>query len=285
MHCRSVNQKIIRFTFILPLLLFFSVAVVIPFFYGINLSFTDWDSISQEYNYVFLDNYVKAISDSNMRESLWRTIYFGVMYCLINNAIALFIATLLNRDFIGSKITKTLFFIPTCLSAVLAAFIWKFLYSTYFVEVFGASSPLGNPDTVLNAIILLYVWNMAGINIIIYAASLTSVPREFYEAATVDGASTWQKFRNITVPMLMPAFTVCVTLTLTNGMKEFGIILSSTGGGPIDASKVILIYIYDNIFVYYKAGYGQAMSIIFLIFLVVIGTSLSSYFRRREVEL
>ena len=285
MKKNNIKQQVICFTFILPLLLFFSIAVIIPFFSGINLSFTNWDSIAKDYDYVKFDNYISAFNDQNMWEGLGKSIYFGLFYCIINNGFAIMIAVLINRTFKWNKLAKTLFFIPTCLSGVLAAFIWKFLYSSYFTQLLGVNSLLGNPDSALNAVILIFAWNAVGINIIIYAASLSSIAVEYYEAAKIDGANKLAQFINITIPMLMPAFTVCITLTLTNGMKEFGIVLSSTGGGPINSTKVALIYIYDNIFQYYKAGYGQAMSIIFLLILVVIGFTLSKFFRSREVEL
>lgn len=278
------KTELTRVSFILPALAFFAFAVIIPFIYGINISFTDWDGIAKDFDYVAFDNYKRVFEDKNVWESMRKTIYFGFLYCIANNVLALFIAILVSRKFRGSKITKTLFFIPTSLSAVLTAFIWKFIYSTYFVELTGLSNPLGSPDSVLNGIIALFVWNMVGINIIIYSATLVGIPNEYYEAARVDGASVWQQFKNITLPMLMPAFTVCITLTLTNGMKEFGIVLSSTGGGPIDASELILIYIYNNIFSYYEAGYGQAIALLFLVFLVIVGMGLSKLFRSREVE-
>ena len=120
---------------------------------------------------------------------------------------------------------------------------------------------------------------------LIYLSGLKNVPVDLYEAATVDGATGWQRFRKITLPMLMPSFNVCVTLTLTSWLREFGMTLSATQGGPGGASRTISIYIFENLYKFNKAGYGQAVSMLFVVFLVLIGTSVSSFFRKREVEL
>ena len=120
---------------------------------------------------------------------------------------------------------------------------------------------------------------------LIYLAGLKNIPLDLYEAATMDGAGAGQKFRNITLPLLTPSFTVCVTLTLTSWLREFAMTLSSTGGGPVGSSRTISIYIFENLYKYNKAGYGQAVSLVFVVFLIVLGSTVSSFFRRREVEI
>jgi raffinose/stachyose/melibiose transport system permease protein len=138
---------------------------------------------------------------------------------------------------------------------------------------------------VLPAIVLIGLWNGAGINMLIYYAAIRNVPIDLMEAAIVDGASRFQVFKNITLPMITPAFTTCVTLTFTSMLKEFGTVMSATGGGPARSSETISMYIYDNLYTYSRAGYGQALSFVFLAFLIVIGNLLTSFFRKREVEL
>ncbi len=120
---------------------------------------------------------------------------------------------------------------------------------------------------------------------LVYLSGLKNIPLDLYEAAVMDGASVIQKFRYITLPMLTPSFTVCVTLALTNFMKTFALPLASTGGGPAGASRTISIYIYENLYRYNKAGYGEAISVMFVVFLVILSTAVQSFFRKREVEI
>lgn len=120
---------------------------------------------------------------------------------------------------------------------------------------------------------------------LIYLSGLKNIPVELYEAAAIDGASGSQRFFRITLPLLMPSFSVCVTLTLTSWLKEFATTLSATSGGPGGSSRTISIYVYENLYKYYKAGYGQAVSLLFALVLILVGLLVSSFFRKREVEL
>lgn len=130
------------------------------------------------------------------------------------------------------------------------------IYGSVFSELFGVRSFLGMRDTVIPAIVALGIWNGSGINMLIYYSGLKSIPGELYEAARVDGAGPIYTFFRITLPLLTPAFSVCVTLSLTSWLREFAMTLSATGGGPAGASKTITIYIYDNLYTYSKAGYA-----------------------------
>ncbi len=167
----------------------------------------------------------------------------------------------------------------------LTSFIWKFIYKEAFSALFGIKSLLGSTTWAIPAIVLMGLWNSSGINMLIYLSGLKNIPTDLYEAAIMDGASAWQKFRNITLPLLTPSFTVCVTLSLTAWFREFGMTLSATGGGPAGSTRTLSIYIFENLYSYSKAGYGQAVALVFAVFLAVIGTAVSSFFRKREVEL
>ena len=134
-------------------------------------------------------------------------------------------------------------------------------------------------------IILIALWNAVGSNIMIYTAGLTNIPSDYYEASAIDGASGWKQFRYITLPLLGPSFTMCITLTLTSSLREFATVMAATGGGPAKSSETISLFIYSNLFSYQKAGYGQAVAIVFMIVLVILGTGLSKFFRGREVEM
>lgn len=270
--------------FALPSLILFIFAIGIPFAMGVNIAFTDWDGISQTYNYNGLHNFKMFFTDKSVLEPIKNTFVYGIGYTLLNNIMALVLALALSKWVRGSKILKTVFFIPMVLSSVLAAFVWGFIYKDVFSAVFGINSLLGNPTTVIGGIIIIALWNAVGSNLIIYMAGLDNIPDMYYEASSIDGASLWQQFRYVTLPMLVPTFTICITLTFTTSLREFGTVMAATGGGPAGSSETLAIYIYKNLFSFQKAGYGQAVSFMFMLMLAAIGVLLLKFFRSREVE-
>lgn len=278
--------KASSFLFTVPSLIFFSIALLIPFIMGINIAFTDWNGVSKDYNYVGLDNFVRMLSDSRLVAPVKNTIILALIGVVLNNVVTLGLA-LLFAKFSGrfGAFGRLVIFIPCCLSGVLSAYVWKFIYRFVLSALTGLSSPLGSMFWVLPAIVVIGLWNGAGINMLIYYAALKNVPTELVEAAIVDGAGRFAVFKNITLPMIAPAFTICITMTFTNMLKEFGTVMSATGGGPARASETISMYIYDNLYTYSRAGYGQAISFVFLAFLIIVGNLMTNFFRKREVEM
>lgn len=284
MRKQKINRAAVWFT--VPSLIFFSIALLIPFVMGINIAFTDWNGVAKEYNYVGIQNFVRMLSDSRLVAPAKNTLILAVIGVVINNVVTLSLALLFTK-FRGrfGNICRLIVFIPCCLSGVLSAYVWKFIYRFVLSAVTGLSSPLGSMFWVLPAIVVIGLWNGAGINMLIYYAALRNVPQELVEAAIVDGAGRGQVFRKITIPMITPAFTICITMTFTSMLKEFGTVMSATGGGPARASETISMYIYENLYTYSKAGYGQAISFVFLAFLVIAGNLMTNFFRKREVEM
>lgn len=274
-----------KYVFLIPGLCFFAFAIIVPFFMGINIAFTDWNGITKEYNYVGFRNFGVAMGDRQLWTTVTQTLQYAFLGVIGNTVLSLGMALLVNSK-IGklSTVARTAFYIPCCFSAVLTAFLWKFIYKELVTEIFHTNNPLGMRKWVIICIVIMQLWNTCGISMLIYLSGLKNIPISLYEAAIMDGASVVQKFRYITLPLLMPSFTVCVTLALTNFMKTFALPLSSTGGGPAGASRTISIYIYENLYRYNKAGYGEAISVMFVIFLIVLSTAIQSFFRKREVE-
>jgi len=281
LHLKRASVKI---SFLAPALAFFLFAMAIPFLMGIQVSFTDWNGLSRESNFIGLDNYRKIFSNDDIVTPMKNTLYYGIMYVVGNNVLALALAIALNRTFRGRNAARLSFFIPTALSPVLTAFVFTFIYKNLFSELFGIQSLFSSTSTAMIGIVILALWHNVGINMLIYLAALSGVPKEMYEAATVDGAGAWRRFWNITVPLIVPAFTVCITLTLTAGLREFAFPLVATGGGPVRSTETMSIYIYQFLFAYNKAGYGQALAFLFMIFLLVVGFVVSRALRSKEVE-
>lgn len=271
--------------FLLPSIVLFVFTVAFPFFSGLYIAFTDWDGISKAYQFVGLTNFVSMFQDKNIFSSIKVTLLFALGYTVINNILALILAVILNQKFKGRNFFKTIFFIPMALSAVLAAFVWGFIDRNILSGTLLSHSLLGSPGTVLIGIIMIALWNGIGSNIMIYMAGLTNIPGDYYEAADIDGANGWKRFRYITLPLLGPSFTMCITLTLTSALREFGTTMAATGGGPARSSEMLSILIYKNLFSYQKAGYGQAVALVFMMILMVIGIGLTRFFRSKEVEM
>lgn len=280
---KQFKKRMGYFVFLIPSLILFTFCVIYPFFSGIHLAFTDWDGIARSYDYVGIDNFIRLFSDKKVVAPIQNTVIYGVAVTAINNVLALSLAIILSKKLKGKAFFKTSFFIPLAISAVLASFVWKYIDSNMFSMVLGKSL-LGSRRTVLTGIIIISLWNNLGSNIMIYMAGLTGIPKDYMEAAMIDGANSRKRFWNVTVPMLMPSFTICITLTLTSSLREFGTVLAATGGGPAGSSETVAILIYNYMFKYSRAGYAQAVSLVFMAFLVIIGLALTKFFRSKEIE-
>jgi raffinose/stachyose/melibiose transport system permease protein len=283
---RFSEQRAAKYVFLLPGALAFGFSVALPFFMGINIAFTDWNGISQDYHYVGIQNFLRVFKDPRIVKPIGNSLEFALLGTIGSNIVSLGLALLANAKTGGlKKVARAIFFIPVCFSSILTAFLWGFVYKEVYTELFHINNLLGNPAMVIPAITAMGIWNTCGINMLIYLSGLQGVPRELYEAALIDGANVWQRFRAITLPFLNAAFTVCCTLSLTSWLREFAMTLSATGGGPGGSSRTISIYIFENLYQYNKAGYGQAVALLFALFLIVVGNLVSSFFRKREIEL
>lgn len=281
---KKTKEKFWYMVLFLPGFALFIFSIVFPFVSGVQVSFTNWDGIGQTMKYIGIKNYLLLLKSPDFWNSVGHSFYFAILLTAANNILSLAVALGLNRSFRGRGTLRTAFFFPTCLSTVLSAFIWSFLFRESLAPLFGGISLLGNYKTVIPGIVMIALWNGLGINIVIYLAGLSNISRELYEASKVDGANAWQNFRSVTIPMLMPSITVCVTMTLIGGLKEFATTMAATGGGPGKASEMVSIHIYKNLYSYYQAGYGQAVAIVFVVILIICGGILSKVLRSKEVE-
>lgn len=274
------------YLFLLPGFCLFCFSVLIPFLRGIHIAFTDWNGITTDYHSVGLRNFISIFQDQRVKQPLLNSLKFACIGTVGSNLVSLGSALLVNqwKGRLGN-LFRSAFFIPVCFSSILTAFIWGFLYREALPHLLGIKNMLGNRDLVIPAIVIMGIWNTSGINMLIYLSGLKNIPGEILEAAKIDGASAWKQFTHVTLPLLTPSFTVCVTLSMTSWLKEFAMTMAATGGGPAGASKTMTIYIFENLYTYNKAGYGQAIAIAFALLLILLGNSVSSFFRKREVEL
>lgn len=277
--------KLIEFTFILPALVLFVLVVLIPFCQGFPISFTKWDGMSAERTYVGISNYVRIFSDPHFRGATMNTFYFTIVTLVASNLIGLMAALLIHRATRLNNVIRTLVFMPYCLSLVLASYIWRYLFNDLLYAGLGILSPLATSSFVMVGLSIISIWQDAGYCMVVYIAALQAIPTDYYEAAEIDGSSRMRTFRKITLPLLGPAITTNVTLLIAWGMKVFDYPMAATSGGPGRASETLAMLIYNNLFTYFRAGYGQAIAIVFTLIIFIISTSVASILRAREVEL
>jgi len=281
----KIKRTLIDSTFLFPALAVFIAFVVAPFIWGIPLSLTDWDGLSATKNYVGFKNYFNMFSDAHILNAFKNTGVFAVMTLILSNIFGLAIALLLQRSNKLNNITRTMVFMPYCLSMILQSYIWKYMYSDVLTGLFQLPNPLGSQFWAIFGISFICIWADTGYCMIIYVAALQGIPRDYYEVAEISGASGWQQFCKITLPMLWPAVVSNVIIYLGWGLKVYDYPMAATSGGPGRASETVAMLIYKNLFSYHKAGYGQALAVVYTILIFVIISVVAKVLRRREVEL
>lgn len=279
--------------FVLPLTLVFVTVVVIPFFIGIGYSFVKWDGMKlNPMTYVGFDNYSRIFADSRFWTSALHTTIFTLASVLIINLLGLAYALIVTSRLRVRNAVRAVLFMPYMIGGLILGYIWQFIFSDMFKnlgQLTGWTRVFFNwlldPDYALVAMIVVTTWQLAGYIMIIYINGIQSIPDDVVEAAKVDGANFWQTLFRVRLPLLMPAFTVCLFVTLSNCFKMFDVNVSLTGGGPNNATELMAMNIYSEIFLLSNYGYGQAKAIIF--FIVIASITLIQVYqtKKREVEL
>ena len=269
--------------FMLPAFLLLFFVIIIPFFQGIPYSFTNWKSMlsSQKENIGF-KNYRLLLTDSHFLETFGNTFSYTFFYIIIANALGLAFALLLQNSNIFNNFSRTIVFLPFTVSLVASAIVWNYVYSDIYSVLFDKINPFGLSEQVIGAMVGVGVWRDTGYCMLIFIAALTTIPKDYYEAALIEGASPFYRFIRITLPLIIPAFTANVTLLLAWGLRLFDLPMAVARN--MQSAETTTMYIYDYIFGFSKAGYGQAAAIITTIVLLVLTQLVTKIFRRMEVE-
>lgn len=263
--------------FLLPSLLGFALFIIYPIFYSLGVSFTNWDLINAK-EFIGFGNYSRLLSDPQFWNSLKNTFYFIFGYLPSVMIIGLLIALLLNSKLKMKVLFRGIYFLPVVTSWVAVSLVWKWLFNpkfgliNYFIEMIGLSGPswLNDPKTAMIAIIITSVWKDIGFIMVLYLGGLQNISTSLYEAAGIDGASKFQQFWKITLPMLKPTTFFVSMISLINSFQVFDQVNIMTEGGPGDSTTVLVQNIYNSAFKYSEMGYAAAMSwVLFLIILVV----------------
>ena len=271
--------------FLLPTFAAFVIGFIWPFLWGIYLSFHKFVTVSKT-TFVGLDNYFSVFSDPTFVSAFWFTAKFTIVSTILINVLAFALALMLTRGLKGTNVFRTVFFLPNLIGGIVLGYIWQILLN-------GILTNLGLPLLALDAkygfwgLIILMCWQQIGYMMIIYIAGLQNVPGDLLEAASIDGATSFQTLIKVKLPMVMPSITICSFLTLTNSFKLFDQNLALTGGEPAKASQMLALNIYDTFYArsgpQWK-GIGQAKAVVFFLLVIVIALVQLYFTRRKEVQ-
>ena len=272
------SEAIAGYLFILPAMIPFFLFVLIPIVSAIVLSFTNYDMLSAP-QFIGVSNYTKLLSDHRMWTSLWNSVRFMVLAVFLSNFLGLLLALLINRKIPKgvSYFIRLCYFLPVIVAYAYIAIIWSNWLSkdtgviNYYLGLIGIE-PIGwlvDPAIALYTIVIVDVWKNSGLAMIIYLAGLQNINPELYEAARLEGAHGWKLTWKITLPLLSPVLLFNFIIFMINAIQIFDPINLMTKGGPGDASRSIVLYIYDN-FAQMKMGYSAAVSVILFIILMIL---------------
>lgn len=271
------RNRLIAYAFLLPNLIGFLVFTLIPIITAFGLSFMKWDFANPPV-WVGFKNFIKFFNDEGFQISLWNTFYYTLVSVPATIVIALFLAILLHQKLKGIKFFRTIYFFPYISSMIAVTAVWNMLLNPTMgpvngvLKLIGVQHPPGWTSSVawaMPAVILVSIWKQVGYYMIIYLAGLQNIPEPLYEAAIIDGANAWQKFRYVTLPMLTPATFLVSLLLIIGSFKVFDQILMMTNGGPGRATNVLVYYIYNQAFLYFKFGYASAVALALFIIVLV----------------
>ncbi|WP_390894711.1 carbohydrate ABC transporter permease [Priestia flexa] len=276
----------------LPGLVIVTLFIIYPFINGIQLSFTNWNGFSQTYDWIGVEQYQRLLADPTTWLVVKNTLLYGIGSTIFQNILGLLYALLLNQSIRMKTFTRTIVYLPVIISPIIMGYIWYFFFSfqggalndVLMLFEYEPVNALGNAS--LNPWIIVFVntYQFVGIAVIIYLAGLQGISKDYYEAAQLDGASGWQQFKTITLPLLMPSITINVVLNIIGGLKLFDVIVALTGGGPGDASQSMSTFMYDLYFKRQDAGYAATQGVFMAVIILIISIGALIYFKRKETE-
>lgn len=278
--------------FVGPILFAFLLIVIVPMLSGIYFSFTDWNGINNSANWVGNSNYITVFTeDKEFLDAFAFTAKFAAVSVVLINLIGFGLALYVTKIERFSGLLRSVFFMPNLIGGLILGFIWQFI----FIKAFGYIGKetgwiifqgwLSNTSTGFWGLAILMSWQMSGYMMVIYIAALQNIPESLLEAARIDGASGLQRLRHIKIPLVAPAFTIGLFLTLSNSFKLYDQNLSLTGGDPAHTTEMLAMNIYNTAFVFNNMGVAQAKAVIFLVAVSAMTLTQMYYSKKKEVEM
>jgi raffinose/stachyose/melibiose transport system permease protein len=278
--------------FLLPILIVYTLFSIFPLVKSFGLSFTNFNGYTKAYQWVGFKNYKMIFSDDAIVSGMSYTLMFAFCSTILITVLAIPLALILDQKFFTSKLHRAIFFFPSIPSGLLLAYIWGFILAPISSGVFnkvlkelfnlGPQPWLSDPLLAKLSTIVVAAWASTGWHAVLYLAFLQSIPRDYYEAAAIDGAGRWQQIRHITLPLLSPAMTISVMLLLTGGLKVFEIPFALTRGGPGFETHTITQVIVLRGISETQYGLASAMSIVFFLIVLLIAYFQVTFMQKRE---
>lgn len=278
--------------FYVPAVVLMILFIAYPLGNAIYLSFFKWNGYSVKKDFIGVQNYISMFNDKTFVSSLKNTLLYGFVCTFLQQVIGLAMAVFLNTKFKGRGIARTVIYMPAMVSGLVMGYIMYFFFQTKggvmndILSSMGLATVdwLGNGNTAIAVIIFINTWQFVGVSMVIYLAGIQGVSQSYIEAATVDGANAWQRFRFITLPLLQPALASSIIYNLIGGLKLYDVIIALTDGGPAKKTHSLATYIANRYFDAERAGYAAAIGVFSFVMIMVISMIVNGYFRKKEVD-
>lgn len=274
---KRMHRNQVLFLFTLPILIMYCTFFIIPLLMGMKNSFTNWTGISPDYDFVGFSNYIQIFQDERFRNALLFNFKYTVLLTVGTVVISLVVALVLNQKIRARNFFRSVFFLPAILSLVTVGLIWNELFYRMMPVIGEAtgwglfeSSWLGSPRLAIYAILIVNLWQGCATPIVLILAGLQSVPEDLYEAASIDGATAWEKFKAITIPYLIPVLNIVIVTSVKGGLTTFDYIKAMTDGGPMQSTESVGILIYNHAMQEGKFGYSVAESMILFVIIALV---------------
>lgn len=290
---KKTRENLSLLLFVAPAFVVYFIFKLYPTFSGIYYSMTSWNGLSKSKQFAGVDNYIEIFSDTNFWKSMIFTSKYVVVMLIVANVLALTLAIGIESRSRGRGFFRTLFCMPNMVSMIIGGYMWNFIFTKvlyYMADNWGFTfldkSWIGDPKYAFIAIVIVSAWGIVGYLMIIYMAALQGVPQHLIESASLDGATTWQRFWKITLPMIRHSLTICIFWTLNSMFQVFDVIYSLTGGGPGRATQSVAINIYQEAFTgNIRYGYATAKSMVLFLIILIITAIQLTVMKRKEQEL
>ena len=286
------RETIAGYLFLLPNLLGFVIFTALAVVASAAISLTSWDLLSDP-EFIGLQNYIDLLThDPLFRTVLWNTFYFTVVSVPASTVIALGLALMFNTGLRAIPLFRTMYFLPVITATVVVALVWRWFfnpdfgilnYALFRLGIDGPPNWLSTRTWAMPSVIIVSVWKQVGYNMVIFLAGLQAIPTTLYEAASIDGAGRWQRFRNITLPLLTPTTFFVLIISIIGSLQVFDAVLVLTGGGPANATRTIVFHIWEEAFVFLEMGYAAAVAWMLFI-MVFLVTALQWKLQKRWVH-
>ena len=258
----------------------FLAVVIVPFLYGVYLTFTSWDGVSSNKPFVGLKNYAAVVADSSFWQSLGLTLLYVVVSVILVNVVGFLLALLVTGKIKGKNFFRAGFFTPNLIGGIILGYIWQFVFNkviVYFGDALNVTvlqkSMLSGSASAFAALVLVTIWQFSGYMMLIYVAGFMSVPKSLKEAAQIDGCTSFQATVNIIIPLMRASFVQCLFLTITRCFMVYDVNLSLTKGEPFNSSVMAAMHVYNQAFTYKNYGLGQAEALVLFIVCAIVGVT------------